>query len=205
MDAHQLPLADVEPAAPHPHHHLFFAVQPEPRAAQAATDLAQSLIARHDLHAQVRPQRLHATLLSLGWEPTLSERHLQWARDAAHGVHVPAFDLRFDRVMSFPRAPHAKRPCVLCGPGEAQRGFIALYEALHAALWSRVPGLEGVPQAPRITPHMTLCYSNHAVPEQAVPPLEWTVRRFALLHNVRGASGPYEVLGEWSLPSTIAI
>lgn len=201
MDAHPQPPADVEPAAPRPNHHLFFAVLPEPRAAQAAADLAQSLIARHDLHAQVRPQRLHATLLSLGWEPTLSERHLQWARAAARGVQVPAFALRFDRALSFRRAPHAKRPCVLCGPAEGQRGFIALYEALHAALWSQVPGLQGVPPAPHITPHMTLCYSNHAVPEEPVPPLEWTVRRFALLHNVRGSSGPYEVLGEWSLRS----
>jgi 2'-5' RNA ligase len=47
-------------------------------------------------------------------------------------------------------------------------------------------------------PHMTLCYSHQAVPAQAVAPLEWTVR-FALLHNLRGSSGPYEVLGEWPL------
>ena len=46
---------------------------------------------------------------------------------------------------------------------------------------------------------MTLCYSRQAVPEQPVPPLEWTVRRFVLLHNLRGSPGPYEVLGEWPL------
>ena len=43
MDAHQLPLAGVEPDAPRPNHHLFFAVLPEPREAQAAADLAQTL------------------------------------------------------------------------------------------------------------------------------------------------------------------
>ena len=70
---------------------------------------------------------------------------------------------------------------------------------VHAALWSQVRGLDGVPHAPHITPHMTLCYSRQAVPEQPVPPLEWTVRRFVLLHNLRGSPGPYEVLGEWPL------
>ncbi|ABM42582.1 2'-5' RNA ligase family protein [Diaphorobacter sp.] len=199
MDAHQLPLAGVEPDAPRPNHHLFFAVLPEPRAAQAAADLAQTLIARHDLQAQVRAQRLHATLLSLGWEHALSRRHLQWARDAAQQVRARAFSLRFDRVLSFRRAPQAKRPCVLCGPADGQQGFIALYEALHTALWSQVRGLDGVPHAPHITPHMTLCYSRQAVPEQPVPPLEWTVGRFVLLHNLRGSPGPYEVLGEWPL------
>ena len=171
MQAPQQSPAGVEPAAPLLQHHLFFAVLPDAAAAHAAADLAQSLIARHDLQAQVR---------------------------------APSFQLRFDRVLSFARAPRAKRPCVLCGPADGHPGFLHLYEALHAQLWSQVPGLQGVPQAPRITPHMTLCYSRQAVPEQAVPPLAWTVDRFVLLHNVRGSSGPYEVLGEWPLgPTTL--
>ena len=204
MQAPQQSPAGVEPAAPLLQHHLFFAVLPDAAAAHAAADLAQSLIARHDLQAQVRAQRLHATLLSLGWEAALSERHLAWARAAAARVRAPSFQLRFDRVLSFARAPRAKRPCVLCGPADGHPGFLHLYEALHAQLWSQVPGLQGVPQAPRITPHMTLCYSRQAVPEQAVPPLAWMVDRFVLLHNVRGSSGPYEVLGEWPLgPTTL--
>src|SRR5574337_1347116 len=175
MQTQQRLPASVESAAPTLQHHLFFAVMPDDAALHASADLAQSLIAHHGLQAQVRAQRLHATLLSLGWEAQLSERHLAWARAAAARVREPSFRLRFDHVLSFPRAPRAKRPCVLCAPAEAQAGFLRLYEALHAALWSQVPGLQGVPQAPRITPHMTLCYSRQAVPQQAVAPLAWTV------------------------------
>ena len=192
MPSQQLPPADVAPAAPPLQHHLFFAVMPDAAMARAATDLGQALIARHGLQAQVRTQRLHATLLSLGWEATLSERHLAWARAAAARVRVPAFELRLDQVLSFPRAPRAKRPCVLCASAAAQTGFLRLHAALHAVLWPQV-------QAPHITPHMTLCYSRQAVPEQAVAPLTWTVDRFVLLHNRRGSGGPYEVLGEWPL------
>lgn len=179
-----------------PQHHLFFAVLPDAAVVQAATDLAQALIACHDLRAQVRAQvrvqRLHATLLSLGWEPALSAPQLAWARAAAARVRVAPFTLRFDRVLSFERAPRAKRPCVLCGPAEGHGGFLALHAALHRALWPGEP-------VPRITPHMTLCRSHQALPEQAVAPLEWTATRFVLLHNRRGLPGPYELLGEWPL------
>ncbi|MBS0291079.1 MAG: 2'-5' RNA ligase family protein [Proteobacteria bacterium] len=199
MPSQQPSPADVAPAAPALQHHLFFALLPDTVAQLAASDLAQSLIARHDLQAQVRTPRLHATLLSLGWEAQLSERHLAWARAAAARVRASSFDLRFDHVLSFPRAPHAKRPCVLCAPAEPQACFRHLYEALHAALWSQVPDLQGLPPAPHVTPHMTLCYSRRAVPEQVVAPLGWTVNRFVLLHNRRGSSGPYELLGEWPL------
>lgn len=182
----------MAPAAPPLQHHLFFAVMPDAAAAHAATDLGRALIARHGLQAQVRTERLQATLLSLGWEAQLSEHHLAWARTAAARVRVPSFDLRFDHVLSFARAPRAKRPCVLCAPAEAQAGFLRLHAALHAALWPQE-------QLPHVTPHMTLCYSRQAVPEQAVAPLAWPVNRFALLHNRRGSSGPYELLDAWPL------
>lgn len=191
MDARQQPLAGMEPEASRLHH-LFFAVLPGPRAADAAVCLAQALIARHGLQARVRAQRLHATLLSLGWEGTLSSERVAWARAAAQRVVAPAFTLRFDRVLSFRGAPHRKRPCVLCGPPGAQGGFMALHEALHTALWPAAP-------VPGTTPHMTLCYSHQPVPEAPVPPIAWTVCSFALLHNLRGSPGPYECLGTWAL------
>lgn len=197
MHAQQRPHANPGAGAPPAAHHLFFAVLPDAAVLQAAMDLAQSLIARHDLQAQVRPPRLHATLLSLGWEPALSAPQLAWARAAAARVRVAPCTLRFDRVLSFERAPRAKRPCVLCGPAEEHGGFFALHAALHQALWPGAP-------VPRITPHMTLCYSRQAVPGQAVAPLAWRVNGFALLHNLRGSPGPYEVLGEWPLGELIA-
>lgn len=178
--------------APAPQHHLFFAVLPEPAVAQAAMQLAQALIARHDLRCQPRPQRLHVTLASLGWEPALSARQLAWARTAAEQVRAAPFTLQLDRALSFPRAARAKQPCVLCGPAQADGGFLALHAALHGALWPARP-------LPPVTPHMTLCYSHGAVPEQPVAPLVWAVNRFVLLHNVRGSQGPYQVLGDWPL------
>lgn len=173
-------------------HHLFFALLPDADRVRQATALGESLIARHALQARVRGERLHVTLMSLGWEPALSAQRLAWARAAAASVRAQPFGLRLDRARSFARAPGLRRPCVLCGPDAAHAGFFALHAALHAALW---------PQGavPHVTPHMTLCYSRQAVPEQAVTPLCWTVRSFALLHNRRGSPGPYELLGEWPL------
>lgn len=165
---------------------------PDAATARAATDLGQALIARHGLQAQVRTRRLHATLLSLGWEAEVSEHRLAWARAAAAQVRVPLFGLYFDHVLSFARAPRARRPCVLCAPTRQQAGFLRLHAALHEALWPREP-------VPPITPHMTLCYSRQAVPVQVVAPLAWAADRFVLLHNRRGSDGPYDVLGEWPL------
>lgn len=201
MQSPHSPLAGTRPAQPALEHHLFLAVLPSIAVRSAATELAETLSARHGLNAQLRPSRLHATLLSLGWAATLSKRQLAWARGAAARVRAAPFELRFDHVLSFARAPRAKRPCVLCAPGAVQVDFVRLYEALHAALWPEVPGQ----QIPPITPHMTLCYSRQAVPEQAVAPLAWTVDRFVLLHNRRGSSGPYELLGEWRLGAVNAI
>ncbi len=187
-------------------HHLFFALLPDADCVRQATALGESLIARHALQARVRGERLHVTLMSLGWEPALSDQRLAWARAAAASVRAQPFGLRLDRARSFARAPGLRldrarsfarapglrRPCVLCGSDAVHAGFFALHAALHAALW---------PQGavPHVTPHMTLCYSRQAVPEQAVTPLCWTVRSFALLHNRRGSPGPYELLGEWPL------
>jgi 2'-5' RNA ligase len=59
---------------------LFFAVLPDAAVVQAANALGQSLIARHGLQAQVRAERLHVTLMSLGWAHALSAEQLAWAR-----------------------------------------------------------------------------------------------------------------------------
>ena len=72
-------------AGPQPWHHLFFAVLPDAAVVQAANALGQSLIARHGLQAQVRAERLHVTLMSLGWAHALSAEQLAWARGAAAG------------------------------------------------------------------------------------------------------------------------
>ncbi|MBS0507829.1 MAG: 2'-5' RNA ligase family protein [Proteobacteria bacterium] len=188
---HDRPPTHADAPASH-QHHLFFAVLPDVAAAQAATALAQSLIARHELQAPLRSERLHVTLMSLGWEAEPSAERLAWARAAAARVQVPPFRLRLDRVLSFERTGRAKRPCVLCGSGDDHGGFHALHVALHAALWPTSP-------VPPVLPHMTLCYSHQSAPAQVVAPLEWTARSFVLLHNRRGSSGPYELLGEWQL------
>jgi 2'-5' RNA ligase len=57
---------------------LFFAVLPDAAVVQAANALGQSLIARHGLQAQVRAERLHVTLMSLGWAHALSAEQLAW-------------------------------------------------------------------------------------------------------------------------------
>ena len=199
MSDDQPPLPGVAPAAG-VNHHVFFAVLADADAGQKADRLCDEEMAlRHLAGSKVRRERLHVTLVSLGWDAEFSERKALLARRAAAQVDAPAFPLRLDRCLSFQRR-NARRPLVLCGHGAGVAGFMELHRSLYGALDSAFSGGEGAPRAaPSVTPHMTLMYSPSVVEEHAVEPVGWTVREFQLLYNLRGSPGPYRVLERWTL------
>jgi 2'-5' RNA ligase len=180
-------------------HHLFFAVTALPWVAQRADLLRGRIQQRYHLHgSKVRTERLHMTLLSLGWYDTFEDHLAAWAVHAADGVRMPAFGVRLDRCMSF-RRQRGDRPLVLCGDAEGVAGFNALHHGLCDAVGAQGLQRAAAPGTPSITPHMTLLYSPGEVQPQPTEPLSFTVREFQLLHNRRGSPGPYQVLGRWTL------
>lgn len=186
--------------APGLNHHVFFAVLADAEAAQKAVRLRDEEMAmRHLAGSNVRRERLHVTLVSLGWDAEFPEPKVWLASLAAAQVDAPAFSLRLDRCLSF-RRRKARRPLVLSGHGAGVAGFMELHRSLCGALDSAFSGGASAPRAaPSVTPHMTLMYSPSGVAEHEVEPVGWTVREFQLLYNLRGSPGPYRVLGRWTL------
>lgn len=175
---------------------LFFAVHPDAQATLRIVELAQSLRAAHGLRGNpVRADRLHVTLHHLGDHAGLPEALVTTASEVAARLSAPPFEIGFDCVASFPGRAQ-KRPCVLRA---AQQHANAALSAFQCALGERLraAGLGRYVER-RFTPHVTLLYDERALAPEAVAPIGWDVREFALVHSLIGR-GEHRVLGCWKL------
>ncbi|SAK67289.1 2'-5' RNA ligase [Caballeronia hypogeia] len=172
---------------------LFFALYPDEAAAALIDELAARLRVGHRLKARaISADRLHVTLHYLGAFAGLPADLLAQARAAASQVRLPPVDITLDRIESF-SGRRAKRPLVLSG--DATDSLDALEQSLGAAL-----DTAGIPlkRHPRFTPHVTLLYDEHRIARQAITPIAWTAREFALVRSFLGQSR-HEVLARWPL------
>jgi len=178
-----------------PSDRLFFAVHPDPQTARRIVALAEALRTKHGLRGKpVIAERLHVTLHHLGDHGGLPESLIAAAGDAAARITTPPFEAGFDRVASFARGARS-RPCVLrSGTAGANPELLALQAGLAAHL--RDAGLGRYVER-HFTPHVTLLYADSEVAE-AVPPIGWTVRGFALVHSLLGR-GRHRILQSWPL------
>ena len=170
---------------------LFFALFPDEATAQRIAGLAQDQRAAHGFPGKaLATARLHVTLHFLGESVGLpGDLH---ARAASAGARVQAapFPVVFDQVLSF-KGREGHQPRVLCADGgnAALQDFRRqLGDALQASGFTVDPGYE---------PHVTLLYDKEAECN-AVEPIAWEVRQFALVHSLRGL-GQYKVLECWTL------
>jgi len=184
-------LPGCEPGQPYA---LFLGLLLPERAAAAAADLATSLSDEHGLWGKlIGRERLHVSLHQVG----LSEGQIpldvvaRVAR-ALESFSLPPFDVAFGRVSTFDRADPS-RPLVLLCDG----GLEALAD-LHRQLRSRLRQWRFKGLARSFNPHVTLLYDARVVPEQAVPPIAWTVSEVVLICSARGLSR-YGVFGRWRL------
>lgn len=181
---------------PAQHHSLFFALLPDAATVGALRDARQVLEAAlpPQRGAGVADARLHLTLHWLGEWSQLPEATVDAARAAAARVRGPGFALRLDAADCF-------------GGGEAvwvlrctapPPALLALHRALAAALARQRIRL---PAGPAFVPHVTLRRrASVRFPARAVPPVEWAVADFALVHSLRGpAAAEYHELGRWRL------
>jgi len=176
---------------------LFFAIFPDAETAAGIARHAATLRASHQLSGRpLAPERFHVTLHHLGDHAGLPESLIAAASAAAAKLMTPPFEASFDCVASF--AGHARRrPCVLRSQAEESNApLFALQGALGDRL--RAAGLGRYIER-RFTPHVTLLYDERTLAPEAVIPIGWRVREFALIHSLLGKN-EHRVLRRWSLP-----
>jgi 2'-5' RNA ligase len=192
-------MSRIEPSAPQAAartetHRLFFALMPDAATRHEINHAAALVQQQHpELRARwVRPERFHATLNFLGDFPALPDDVVEKARVAANGMRAAPFAWTLDYVASFRgREP----PCVLRG-SQVPEPLLVLWRTMHTKLVETGLRLRNERQ---FTPHVTLAYARHELPQAVpVPPIVWQVDRLVLVHNVVG-KGNYQILGSWAL------
>jgi 2'-5' RNA ligase len=176
---------------------LFFAVLPDADAIAAIRQCTTQLWSRHRLSGQlIIDGRLHISLLGLDDFPGEEVQEVTAVvSPAAAMISLPAFDVCFDRALTFgnQKAEPAKRKPWVLVESTASQGLPALQSALFAALLAR--------KAPSgFTPHLTLLYDWQRLPATDVVPITWKVREFVLVRSKIGnTSRPYDILARWPL------
>ncbi len=171
---------------------LFFALVPDPAAADRIDGLAQALARQHGL--KLRPRATwHVTLYHVGTFAGLPEAIVAQACASATAMRAQPVELSFDRLVSFAGAP-GNRPQVLqCSESTALSGFQAdLSQRMRKA------GLTHGQHQAIFTPHLTLSYGPQSLQAQAIDPITWVAHDFVLIRSIQG-EGRHVVLGRWPL------
>jgi RNA 2',3'-cyclic 3'-phosphodiesterase len=177
-----------------PKHVLFFAILPPHETAIEITERRQVWFQKLGLRGTlIAADRLHITLHPLGSYDAPPENLVAAACKAAASVAAASFDICFDRVITF-KSTAAKKPVTLLPDNEIQP-LMELERRLGAAL--AAAGLMVRP-TPKLTPHITLAYSDGFSGQQAVDPVRWRVNEFALIHSHYGKTR-HDLLGRWPL------
>ncbi|WP_255682914.1 RNA 2',3'-cyclic phosphodiesterase [Dyella sp. 2HG41-7] len=197
--ARQGQILGLPPPTPKEIHRLFFALMPDLATRIVFRDVSVFMQQQHpELRARwVKPERFHATLNFLGDYPVFPQDVVDKASDAAARVHAESFVWTLDYVASFRgREP----PCVLRSTHVPDL-LLALWRTMHEALAKADLHLRVERQ---FTPHVTLAYARRALPDAtSLTPIEWSVDRFVLIHNIVG-KGSYRILGSWPLSKSNA-
>ena len=171
---------------------LFFCVFPEPVAREVIAAETDALRVEHSLSGpSIPPGRLHATLHYLGEHLIDRADIVDAAMTAAGRVRHAPFDVTLARASSF-STRNDRHPCVLLCPEERPpiHGlWRELSNHLMAAGFGRYLKRE-------FTPHVTVLYDTRVLAPQAIEPIRWQAREFAL---VRSSQPGYDVVRSWPL------
>jgi RNA 2',3'-cyclic 3'-phosphodiesterase len=183
---------------PKPTDRLFFALFPSEEAIPQIVKTSQQLRDEHGLTGKsLSNDRLHVTLHHVGdYAGGLPEGLVEMTHEAASKMAMSAFDVTFDRAMSFAGSPRNK-PFVLRGD-ESRAGGLADLMAFQKSFYLSMcrAGLQGPRANAKFAPHVTLMYDSQGVPEQAVEPIRWTANEFVLVHSLLGQTKHIH-LGRW--------
>ena len=179
---------------------LFFALFPSKEAIPHIFKTSQQLRDEHGLTGKsLSNDRLHVTLHHVGdYAGGLPDGLVEAALSVDATIALTAFDVTFDRAMSFAGSPKNK-PLVLRG-NERQDGGLADLMGFQKEFYLAMcrAGLQGPRVNAKFAPHVTLMYDEHAVPEQAVEPIRWTAHDFVLVHSLIGQTKHIH-LGRWPI------
>lgn len=138
---------------------------------------------------------MHVSLSFLGGCSEVSEKAIQFICKIGETVtaSVPAFEARFDRVISF-RGGFDNRPLVLVNHDDGNTELIRLHQALDIALskYQRRGAYL------KFSPHITLLYDRQNIPEEPVDPISWVADEVVLVRSEVGVT-KYERIGCWKL------
>jgi RNA 2',3'-cyclic 3'-phosphodiesterase len=176
---------------------LFFAIFPSEEAIPQIVKTAQQLRDQHGLTGKsLSNDRLHVTLHHVGDYAGLPNGLVETVQEVASKISMPAFDVTFDRAMSFAGRPRNK-PFVLRG-NESDSGGLAALMGFQKTLYLAMcrAGLDGGRVNSHYAPHATLLYDDQTVKEQAIEPIRWTAHEFVLVHSLLGQTKHIH-LGRW--------
>ena len=177
---------------------LFFALFPSEEAISQIVKTSQQLRDAYGLTGKsLSNDRLHITLHHVGdYAGGLPEGLVEMVQEVASKIETPAFDVTFDRAMSFAGSPRNK-PFVLRG-NEGRAGGLADLMAFQKVFYLSMcrAGLQGPRANAKFAPHVTLMYDSQAVPERAVEPIRWAAHDFVLVHSLLGQTKHIH-LGRW--------
>lgn len=170
-----------------PAERLFLAVLPDGETAARFAQTARHLRISHGLAGKpLRPEHFRVGLCGIEDGLGLSRDRIEAVKERVGRVVMPAFQVGFDRAVSFTNGA-----LVLRG-ADGVIGLEILQQRLSDAL-------DGQPRpARRFTPHVTLLRDGYRVPEQRIEPIEWTVRELVLVHGPIGRN-TFRRVARWSL------
>jgi RNA 2',3'-cyclic 3'-phosphodiesterase len=183
---------------PKPTDRLFFALFPSEEAIPQIVKTSQNLRDVHGLTGKsISNDRLHVTLHHVGdYAGGLPDGLVETVQEVASKIEMSAFDVTFDRAMSFAGSPRNK-PFVLRG-NEGRAGGLADLMAFQKSFYLAMcrVGLQGPRANTKFAPHVTLMYDPVGVAEQTVEPIRWTAQDFVLVHSLLGQTKHIH-LGRW--------
>ena len=177
---------------------LFFALLPDPTAAQEIQLRAREVRRAHGLQSRlIETHRLHLSLQHLGNHTGFPAPCAKAARAVAASIDFPAFDLCLDRVLTFNGRAREPRPlpCVMTAASD-----VSLHR-LHRVLWLAMRERGLVVQSWTLTPHVTMFYDPVVIEERAVEPIYCRISEFVIVHSRIGTGLRYELSGRWPLRS----
>lgn len=184
------------PIRPRRPERLFFGLFPDAATSIRVKRVAERFIGEGCLKGrQLKAERLHVSLHHVGDFRRLRTKFIYAARRAGEAVSMRPFELTFACIKSFERAALMNdipfwRPLVLLGEGDE---VLDLHKMLGAAMERH-----GLKAAKSFTPHMTLLYGSKPVPLQAIEPVSFAAKEFALVHSELGLRR-YNIIDRWSL------
>lgn len=179
------------PRAPKKRRKLFFAILPDAQAARDIAELGAALDQQQGIGGQpLRPDRLHITLHVIGEYDETPETDVLAARQVGDAMLEAAFDVVFDRAMTFVGAK-----AYVLGGGEGVEAVKAFWLKLGIQLANA--NVCTVKNS-SFTPHMTLSYQGRPMAEHPIEPIRWRAREFVLINSHVGETH-HEIMGRWPL------